>query len=270
MQAQAIADPDHHHSYYPSKENYYSVWNLPVPLGTPMWGSGKGGPQTPDVAQKNPTAPPRGNDQNSSPPGSPSGNPLATAGPGHKKPLGQVSRGTDFRSGDANTESGRVAKRGGDDSPDAAGSAITGSGVGAATGTNKIVANSAAVNANGENPNSNDPNSSSGFFADSAKSESGSSSFGAGSSRDSNSSETKSASILKNTKTGDDGLNDPDFFKKSLGDNIDNRIGRTKPRTSDGTFAGPSGGATLNRTPASKGNSTNPKPRTQVGFERGV
>jgi hypothetical protein len=199
-----------------------------------MWGSGKGGPQTPDVAQKNPTAPPRGNDQNSSPPGSPSGTPLATAGPGHKKPLGQVSRGTEIRSGDANTESGRVAKRGGDDS-DAAGSAITGSGVGAATGNNMIVANpNAKGDGDGDNPNTESNSSGSNSLANSSGDSSSSSGGLNGSGESSGSagaSDSSMASRIAGKKSGSGGLNDATFFEKSP--KLETANAERKPRKSE-------------------------------------
>jgi hypothetical protein len=271
MQAQAIADPDRHHFYYPNKENYYSVWNLPVPLGTPMWGSGKGGPQTPDVAQKNSTAPPRGNDQNSSPPGSPS--PLATAGPGHKKPLGQVSRGIQIRSGDANKESGRVAKRGGDDSPSEAGSAVDGKGTGEAFGNKTIVVNNDAQNSDGENPNSSSGDQKSDLFADSSKTGSGRSGLGGGSSEDSGFSGTPTASIMKNKKTRNGGLNDPDYLANSTPPETKEKEPKRKPaRVGDAQVAG--AGVKPNRTPASSTTNLNSTPsralRNQVNFDGGV
>jgi hypothetical protein len=278
MQASAIPDPQHYRKFYSDKTRYYSHESpskKPMQLGEPIWKTFKDGPQTPDVAQKNSTAPPRGNDQNSSPPGSPS--PLATAGPGHKKPLGQVSRGTEIRSGDANTESGRVAKRGGDDSPEAAGSAITGSRVGAATGNNMIVANPNAKG-DGDNPNT-EPNSSG---SNSLANSSGDSSSGSGglngsgeSSGSAGASDSSMASRIAGKKSGSGGLNDAKFFEESPAEKTDDRKARKLPRKSDGTYAGvQNGGTSLNRMPASPFKEPTTQPRKtnkpQVTFERGV
>jgi len=164
---------------------------------------------------------------------SPSGNPLATAEPGHKKPLGQVSRGTEIRSGDANTVSGRVAQRGGDNSPDAAGSAITGSGVGAATGNNMIVANPNAKG-DGDNPNTEPNSSGSNSFASS----SGDSSSGSGglngsgeSSGSAGASDSSMASRIAGKKSDSGGLNDATFFEKSP--KLETANAERKPRKSE-------------------------------------
>jgi len=205
---------------------------------------------------------------------SPSGNPLATAGPGHKKPAGQVSnRGTEVRSGETNTESGRVAKRGGDDSPDTAGSAITGSG-GIPEGNKTIVVNNDAQNSDGENPNSSSGDQKSDLFADSSKTGSGSSGLGGGSSEDSGFSGTPTASIMKNKKTGDGGLNDPDYLANSTPP--ETKEPKPKPRTparvGDAQVAG--AGTKPNRTPASSTTNLNSTPsralRNQVNFDGGV
>jgi hypothetical protein len=279
MQASAIPDPQHYRKFYSDKTRYYSHESQskkPMQLGEPIWKTFKDGPQTPDVAQKNSTAPPRGNDQNSSPPGSPS--PLATAGPGHKKPLGQVSRGTEIRSGDANKESGRVAKRGGDDSPDAAGSAVDGKGTGEAFGNKTIGVNQDAQNSDGSNPNSGSGTQSSDFFAGSKKSESGSSDLGGVSSKDSGSRETQTALSMKRKKTGYGGLNDPDYLANSTPPETKEpkrkraRVGDAQVAGGDAQVAG--AGVKPNRTPASSTTNLNSSPsralRNQVNFGGGV
>lgn len=262
MQASAIPDPQHYRKFYANKTSYYSHESMsknPMQLGEPIWKKFKDGPQNSDVAQKNPTAPPRGNDGGNS---SSSATPLATAGPGHKKPMGQVSSGSKFRSGDTSNESERNPKRG-DDSPDTAGSAITGNGE-APKGNNMIVANPYAKNSDGENPSADNAKAgfgdqSSDFFAGSSKSET-----------NLNSSETQTASTLKGKKE-DGGLNDSEFFKKTIGEKVDTRIGRTKPRTSDGTFVGTSkDGTSMNRTLSSSPSTPAKSQRKQVDFEGGV
>jgi hypothetical protein len=210
---------------------------------------------------------------------SPSSPPLATAGLGHKKPAGQLSsRGTKFRSGDANTESGRVAKRGGDNSPDLAGSAVDGKGTGEAFGNKTIGVNQDAQNSDGNNPNSS---SGSDFFADSKKSESGSTGSGSlnGSGESSGSSganESSMSSRIAGKKSDSEGLNDSTFFdSKPPAEKTDGRIARKPPRESDGTYAGvQNGGTSLNRMPASPLKEPTAQPRKtnkpQVTFEGGV
>jgi len=274
MRASAIPDPQKHHRYFADRKTYYSHESMskkPMQLGEPIWKTFKDGPQTPDVAQKNPTAPPRGNDQNSSPPGSPSGTPLATAGPGHKKPLGQVSRDTKIRSGDANTVSGRVAQRGGD-SPDAAGSAVDGKGTGEAFGNKTIVANQAAPSPDGNNlkyePNSSGPNS---FASSSGDSSSGSGGEMNTKGYSSSYAESAAGNLKLNPKQGGDNPLDPDYLNGKFSPETNEQISR-KPRRSEPVNE--LAGTSANRIPASPSKGPTAQTRKtnkpQVTFGGGV